>query len=179
MSSEQPDSTPWIEYPIGAYTEEQYASLSEAYRTEAELLTSASADRANRRLAGQTIPMDEIDQAGARENGLRFPLGVARQVAFISTQIADEARGVLLGLHPDMLHLLRQRLRGMQRYDISENEEALIEIYEKMVKSIKLHVQTGAEELVVNGLKHGNTGDMRKTVIVRRRVEADGSIWVR
>lgn len=159
---------PWDHIDVfGGMSEEEYAKFPEAYRREvAELRRMAEARDRIHSEQGR-VSEEEMDASGARENELQLPplvlLRLHSIVAHFETDLAmlladdaalvDHAADVLAQHGP---HPRRHRF-------------AAEHLVEHCLRSASAALSVVLDETLLNALKHGIHGDMRRRVYARRR----------
>lgn len=156
---------------IGAYSQETYEKLPPGYREEVDALTLHAQNRADRRDNGETIGKEEMDTFGLRENKLRLPPLVVQTIGVVTDSIVDRVRKALLLDHEALMPILEGHLQALDANDLLDSRILLEKIYSHLTLRARNTMRLGLEELIVNALKHGNTGDLRKRVTISNKFD--------
>jgi anti-sigma regulatory factor (Ser/Thr protein kinase) len=168
-----PLSADWQVETVGGYSEERYEALPLAYRQDVASLEASAADRARRRAEGEVIPPQEMDAAGGRENALELPVDIQERIEEISSRVAALIAEYLETQRPELLLAARQQLIAVELVTESADAAAAEKFLGGAVRGLLWKVSTSVKELLLNGVRHGHTGDVRKKVEARYRLPAE------
>lgn len=156
---------------FGGMDERDYAKLPEPYKAEVEALWQWAQRRDAMHQAGGSVTQEEMDKSGARENDLQLP----PMVNFKLRRIMQRLEANLHMLLADDLALVdeAQALIDAHGQSPQHHRYAAEMLVENNINNAGMMLAVGVEETLINGLKHGVHGDLRKKVVVRQRVDED------
>lgn len=171
MGSENYDGS-WLDYRLGEYPPGEFEALPEGYRNDVARLDAASASRKG--APGNDEALAVLDRAGMEENDLRLPPLISALINRITAEIENGVAARFLQAHGVLAPLVRQRLKEVGMEDIGGNRVEIEELTIVIVNHVSQSISLAIHELLINSVKHGNTGDVRKIARLRLRYTDTG-----